>query len=49
MANENLDWMAQGPHDLLDNLHSIPKHLEKVLSKFDPNKKTKDEDHIDDF
>lgn len=49
MADEELDWMAQGPLSLLRNLHHMPKHIEKMLSNFNPDKKTKDEDHTDDF
>jgi len=49
MVDQGLDWMAQGPLSLLDNLHCIPKHLEKLLSKFGLDKKTKVEDHVDDF
>ncbi len=44
-----LDLMAQGPLALPKNLHKMPRHLENLLSKFDLNKKTKAEDHIDDF
>jgi len=49
MANEQLDWMAQWLLDHPGNLYYMPKHPEKFLSNFDPNKKTKVEDHIDDF
>lgn len=49
IANQKLDWMAKGPLTLSCNLHKIPKYLEKLLSKFDPYKKIKVEDHIDDF
>jgi len=49
MVDQDLDWMAQGPLALLENIHRMPKHLEKLLSKIDPDKKTKIEDHLDDF
>ena len=49
MVDQDLDQMAQGPLTLLDNLHRMPKYLKKLLSKFDHDKKTKEEDHIDDF
>lgn len=44
-----LGWMAQGTLSLLDNIHDIPKHIEKLLSNFVPEHNTKVEDHIDDF
>lgn len=49
MANWDLNWMAQGPLALLDNLHKMPEHPEKLLSNFDPNKKKKEEGYIDVF
>jgi len=47
MADKYLDWMAQGPLTLPGNLHRMPRHFENLLSKFDPNNKTKVQDHID--
>lgn len=41
--------MAQGPLSVLDILHKMPRNLEKFLSKFDLDKRIKEEDHIDDF
>lgn len=49
MVDQDLDWMSHGPLSLLDNLHRMPKHLEKLLSKFDPDKKVKVDDHLDDL
>lgn len=49
MASVDLDWIAQGPLALPNNLDKMPKDLEKLLLKFDLEKKTKFEDHIDDF
>lgn len=49
MVDTYLDWMAQGLPTLSNSLHKIPKHIEKLLSKFDPDKKTNVEDHIDEF
>lgn len=49
MVDADLDWIAQGPLSLPNYLHKMPKHPEKSISKFDPDKKTKVEGHIDDF
>lgn len=49
MVDQDLDWMAQGPIYLLNNLHKMPRHPKNLLSKFYPDKKTKVEDHIDDL
>lgn len=49
MADQDLDWMAQGPNSLPNNHHGVPRHPKKLLSKFYPNKNTKVEDHINDF
>lgn len=49
MVDQDLDSIAQQPLSLLDNLHKMPRHLENLLSKFDPDKKTKEEYYIDNF
>lgn len=49
MPDNQLDWMDQGPLSLSCNLHYLPKHPKTLLTKYDPDKKVKDEDHIDDF
>ena len=49
MMDQDLDLMVQGPLSLSYNLHKMPKLPQKLLSKFDPNKNTEVEDHIDDF
>lgn len=43
MANVDMDWMAQGPHALLNNIHHMPRHQEKLLSKFDHDKSSIDD------
>lgn len=48
-ANQNLDWMNQGPLALPTLLHKMPRHLKKILMKYDPYKRVKDEDHLDNF
>lgn len=49
MDDDQLDWMDQGHLSLIGNLHYIPRHPKSLLPKFDPNKKTKAQEHIDDF
>ena len=44
-----LAWMSQSPLDLLGPLYDMPRHLEKHLPKFDPEKGTLAEDHISSF
>lgn len=49
MVDQDLDWMAQEPLTLLESLHRMLRHSEKLLSKFDPDNKTKAKHHINDF
>ena len=41
--------MAQWPLSLSSNLHHLPKHQKKMLTKYDLDGKVNFEDHIDDF
>ena len=47
MAYPNLDWMTQGPLKFLGVLHKMPRHSEKLLTKYDPDKTMKVEDHLE--
>lgn len=47
MANQYLDWMSQGPFTLLGILHNMPRHMEKLLMKYDPDKAIKAKYHLD--
>ena len=38
MDDQDMDWIAQELLALPDNLHGMSIHLEKLLSKFDPDK-----------
>lgn len=38
MVGQDLDWMTQGPLVLPDILHKMPRHPEKLLTKYCPNK-----------
>ena len=49
MANQNLEWMTQGPLALPGALHRMPKRLERMLKKYDPKRTVKVEDHLDNF
>lgn len=49
MTDDQFDWMTQGLLTLPVNLHRLPKHLEKLVTKYDPTKKVKAQDHIDYF
>ena len=37
VANPNLEWMTQGPLALLGSLHKMPKRVERMNIKFNPN------------
>lgn len=41
MAYQDLDWMTQGPLSLLGVLHKMSRHLENILTKYNPNKAVK--------
>ena len=49
MVDQDLDWMTQGPLDLLSILHKMPRHPEKLLMKYVPDNSIKAEDHLDNF
>ena len=49
MCDQDLDWMTQGLLALLGMLQNMPKHSEKLLMNYDPEKILKDEDHFDNF
>lgn len=49
MIGQNLDYMTQGPLALLGVLHKMSRHPEKLLTKYDPDKVVKVEDHLDNF
>ena len=42
-------WKARTPLNLAVPLHDLPKHLERVLPKFDPGKGVSAEDHLKSF
>ena len=44
-----MDWMTQGPLELSGVLHKMLRHVEKLLTKYDPDKIVKVEDHLDNF
>lgn len=39
--------MTQSPLAFLGVLHKMPRHPEKLLTKYDPKKAAKEEDHLD--
>jgi len=49
MEDQDLDWMSQGPLTLPGILHKMPRHLEKLLMKYDLDKSINAEDHLDNF
>ena len=48
MMKKWIGWTIE-PIYLPSNCHHLPKHPEKLFRKYDPYKKAKVEDHIDDF
>lgn len=49
MVDQNMDWMTQGLLALSGVLHKMPRHSEKILKKYDHNKRVKVEYHLDKF
>lgn len=49
MADHDLDWISPGPLSLLSASHKIPRHSKHLLTKYDPDKVVKVEDHQDNF
>jgi len=49
MVDPNLEWMTQGPLALLAVLHKIPKQMERMNIKFNPDNTMKAKDHLDNF
>lgn len=45
-CQQNLAWMAQSPLDVHGLLHDMPRHPEKHPLKYDLEKGTMTEDHI---
>jgi hypothetical protein len=39
-------WLSKGDLNLAEPLHEIPRKLENLLSKFDPNMPSSPEDHV---
>lgn len=44
-----MPWLALNALAIPGDLHPLPRHLKKVLSKFDLNKKESIEDHVKQF
>lgn len=49
MVDQDMDWMNDDLLEFPCVLHNIPKHVEKLLTKYDPNKTVNVEDHLDKF
>lgn len=49
MANQNMEWMTQGPLVLLGDLHKMMKQSERMITNFDLENTMKAEDHLDNF
>jgi len=49
MADQNLEWMTQGPLALPSALHKMPRQEERMNIKFDPDSIVKAEDHLNNF
>jgi len=49
MVDQNLEWMTQGPLALHGALHKMPRHAEKLLMQYEPDRVVKAEDHLDTF
>lgn len=49
MADQELDWMTQGPLSLLGVLHNMLSHSEKLFTEYYLDKIVKEEDHLGKF
>ena len=49
MPDQNMEWMTQYPLALHGTLHKIPRHVEKLLMKYDPDRAMKEGEHLDTF
>lgn len=49
MVDQKLEWMTQGPLALLGDLHRMPKHSKRMLTKYDPDGIVNAEDHLGKF
>lgn len=49
MADQNLEWMIQDLLALHGALHKMPGHTNKLLTKYDPHRVVKANDHLDTF
>jgi len=47
MADQNLEWMTYGPLALPSALHRMPKHSQRMVTKYDLDRAAKVEDHLD--
>ena len=45
----NIPWLVVDALGIPKNLHPLPRHHVKVLSKFNPDKKLPIEDHVNKF
>ena len=45
----NIPWLAVDTIAIPGSQHALPKHLDKLLSKFDPGNDVTAEDHIKQF
>jgi hypothetical protein len=48
-ANANMPWLAQDVVAIIGDVHDLPKHPEKLLPMFDPDKKESPEDPVNKF
>jgi hypothetical protein len=50
-GNQNVipTWMSQGALNIPGQMHDLPKHPERLLPKFDPDKSCSPEYHINNF
>ena len=49
MADQNLEWMTEGPLDPLGALHKMPKRAEIINIKFNHDSIVKAKDHLENF
>lgn len=49
MAEQNLEWMSQGPLALSGAFHRMPNLSERMLTKNDPDSTVKAKDHLESY
>lgn len=49
MADQTLEWMSREPLALSGDFHKMPKRSERIITKYDPDRAMREEDHLEKF